>query len=673
MPTSATHACISVDGTYVVTLRREQFARGITLGGAVGTQTLRLVGGDFADAELRLAGQDAAVPAIAPNGALELASDQADWSSGVFIEGGTFVNRGTIRTLPGGYDRRFLHGPLVNLGTIEVGVTTFGRESWSLAEGSRITVGPGAQFFHQPLDGGTLVWEGGTIVNNGLFRVSGGGFRVVTGAVSGNAIEVSSVDDFQPSGTNSATFTLFGITTLTSDVEAGYTLDVVARPTVAILQTHAARTNRGTITLASTDLNTQAELKMWSGALTNEGTIRTLAGGHFERRIWGDLVNKGVIEIEKRTVSTAGSSWTNTGTIVVDPFVTLELSSLTNQVGSTLSGGTFVIRGTLRYPGANVLTNSASVELDAGAGGAAQLLEHNSGTNALANLGANSASGSFALRGGKTLGVAGPFSNAGTVTVGGPSKLTTSGDYTQSAGTTTVAGTLTAAGGRVRINGGSLSGTGLVEPGLTNGGVLAPGSSPGTITVAGTPGDYVQAAAAALTIEVTGAAPGTGYDRGVVAGAAALSGRLRVSTIGFTPSPGQTFEVLSASAVSGTFSDVEFVGPPYALRYTPTSVTLVAPGPTAVRAFGFAATPTAGGVRLRWSGGSPADVLGFNLYHQGRRRWFRLNRRLIGARASAFARDYLWIDRNGRRGDRYRLDSVRLDGEAGSTSTVTAR
>jgi hypothetical protein len=56
-----------------------------------------------------------------------------------------------------------------------------------------------------------------------------------------------------------------------------------------------------------------------------------------------------------------------------------------------------------------------------------------SGNNALANLAANTATGSFTVQDGRNFNTAGGFTNAGTLGVGFGSTLVITGDYTQTA------------------------------------------------------------------------------------------------------------------------------------------------------------------------------------------------------------------------------------------------
>ena len=94
-----------------------------------------------------------------------------------------------------------------------------------------------------------------------------------------------------------------------------------------------------------------------------------------------------------------------------------------------------------------------------------------------------------------------------------------------------------------------LKGNGTVRGAVTNGGVVAPGASAGTLNLSA---HYTQSGE--LAVEIGGTTPGTGHDVLAVTSNAVLAGTLRVSLIdGFNPAAGQSFTVLTAGAVSGTF------------------------------------------------------------------------------------------------------------------------
>jgi hypothetical protein len=89
---------------------------------------------------------------------------------------------------------------------------------------------------------------------------------------------------------------------------------------------------------------------------------------------------------------------------------------------------------------------------------------------------------------------------------------------------------------------------------------------------------YQQNEAATLLVEIGGTRPGSSFDQFAVGGTASLGGQLAVNFVnGFIPQPGQTFEVLTCSSLTGTFDNI--ITPPFAgtvlvPRYASNGVTL---------------------------------------------------------------------------------------------------
>lgn len=107
------------------------------------------------------------------------------------------------------------------------------------------------------------------------------------------------------------------------------------------------------------------------------------------------------------------------------------------------------------------------------------------------------------------------------------------------------------------------------------GGLLCDGALTGVLHVQG---DYEQQADGTLWVELGGTTPGDGCCVLDATGSAALDGQLVIATVdGFTPEPGDEFEIVSAGTVSGAFSSVTADGR-YCVSYAPASVTIALAG-----------------------------------------------------------------------------------------------
>lgn len=106
--------------------------------------------------------------------------------------------------------------------------------------------------------------------------------------------------------------------------------------------------------------------------------------------------------------------------------------------------------------------------------------------------------------------------------------------------------------------GGTLAGTGWLQSNVYNyGGNVAPGDSPGTLTIKG---NYVQTDKGTLTIEVKGAKSGQ-HDLLAVTQRATIDGNLRIVNVGGGGllKPGKQIAILSANGgVDGTFQNVSY-------------------------------------------------------------------------------------------------------------------
>ncbi|GAB5535106.1 MAG: hypothetical protein Rubg2KO_13550 [Rubricoccaceae bacterium] len=113
-------------------------------------------------------------------------------------------------------------------------------------------------------------------------------------------------------------------------------------------------------------------------------------------------------------------------------------------------------------------------------------------------------------------------------------------------------------------DGSRLQGIGTLRKGSSNGitfgGVIAPGTSPGVLAYAGDASfPFDPTATAVLEIEIGGPTPGTEHDQLAVTGPAELGGTLRVTLLdGFRPQENDRFQILaSSSPTTGAFDAIE--------------------------------------------------------------------------------------------------------------------
>ena len=157
---------------------------------------------------------------------------------------------------------------------------------------------------------------------------------------------------------------------------------------------------------------------------------------------------------------------------------------------------------------------------------------------------------------GGTLVIAAPngFTNSGTVTIGAGATLSvaagivngvasgSSGDYTQSGGTTTVDGTLNA---ELSISTAVCStASAPITADLTNAGTVSPGDGPTPRAL--TVGSYTQTAAGILDINIAGT-----NSVGQIVGGSDVGGTLNIALVnGFVPQAGDSFPILGTSAAT---------------------------------------------------------------------------------------------------------------------------
>jgi fibronectin-binding autotransporter adhesin len=296
------------------------------------------------------------------------------------------------------------------------------------------------------------------------------------------------------------------------------------------------------------------------------------------------IINSGLVDISNLDADDIGiGSLSGAGTVYLGS-KSLTLSGLGKNdtiAGALLDGGdglgtggalTKIGAGTLTLTGANGYTGGTTVEagtLDIGGGGATGSIAGNVDVAAGATLAFNR-SNDFAFAG--TIGGDGAVGKlgAGAATLTGNSAAFT-GTTSVNAGTLVVDGTL---GGVIDVlSGARLEGTGTVgTTTIASGGTIAPGHSPGTLTVAG---DITFAAGSTYEVDITPALDGDLID---ASGSATINGgTVDVVKAAGTYVPGSRWTIIGADGgVTGTFDaltqNMPFVD--LALAYDPSHVYL---------------------------------------------------------------------------------------------------
>jgi hypothetical protein len=236
-----------------------------------------------------------------------------------------------------------------------------------------------------------------------------------------------------------------------------------------------------------------------------------------------------------RPRSVTASAMTGSGKLVTD-----------NGSGIISTNGT----GIISNDGASVVGNSGGTVI--GKDGAK--LISNDGASIISNDGASALSDNglgLLSENGLGLKVRPNSSSSGSSSTNAETVAATSG-YVQTGGETNLDNLII--DGPVSIEGGVLSGSGIIVGSLTNnGGYIAPGHSAGAISLIG---DFTQGAHGTLILENGGTHQGE-YDRLQISGTANLGGTLEVRNInGYTPNAADTFNPLNYSSVGGSFASI---------------------------------------------------------------------------------------------------------------------
>jgi fibronectin-binding autotransporter adhesin len=532
-----------------------------TIGGTINNLgTIQVKGGLFVNGSATLKG--GSVPIAYPEGSIISLSgpttliNQSNIAGSGFIGDAnlTFTNQGTVNATDSA-NFLILNGSASNnTGTMEAsGGATLQIQNTINNNGGTI----------EALTGSTvLVFSNTGVISGGTLKTTGTGtFDTNSGTLDGTVNAVTNAGMFKVSRGN---LNLQG----TINNNGTIALDTVGF--FAILNQPTTLTGSGKVIMSP---NTSF---LGGNTLTNKSTIE--GAGFIGGSDPMGITNSGSIIANQKTplVISPGATlgFTNTGKLIVNRGSTLNIEGLCNNFsGTTLMGGTYLVTGTLEFQN-SIVTNAGSITLT---GATAQILNSFTNTSALANLAANSALGSLSLGSGQILATATNFSNAGKTTVGAGSGFSVGGSYTQTAGTTTVDGALMAPAG-LTLQKGSLMGKGTIAAAVNSNASVTPGDSsskPATLTVTGT---YTQNSSGSLNISIGGTAAGS-FGQVAVSNGVSVGGTLVIKRIkGFVPVIGNTFNIVTGSAVSGQFATVKGTSinssEHFEVSYTPTAVTL---------------------------------------------------------------------------------------------------
>jgi T5SS/PEP-CTERM-associated repeat protein len=392
----------------------------------------------------------------------------------------------------------------------------------NIRDGGLVSIGEGLAIQARGvvnLDGGTIRFNGYgrddieiDVGDVGIFNFNAGTIQLAGNRNIGTDEAITDILGVAPRLTSGKGLTVEGTATLLS----AFTLDGGTFSVGALASAEELQFVRGTLNVTnqavtigaggplgrSLDVNVDMTINVTLG-ITNQGLVTGdgQIGGTFTNAVTGELRAQA-----GRSLRLTGANNTNAGQIKLFGGELEFTQNLTNSAsgfisgnGSLIVGGGFVNQGTMNFAGtANIdgaMTNAVGGKIISGGGGATIFYDD--------------------------------------VINNGEIRISTNG-FTVFFGAVSGSGTFT--------------GTGTVN----FEGDLSPGNSPGAVNFAG---DVVLGPEATLQIELGGTSAGTQYDQINVTGELMLDGTLEVSLInGFTPSAGQTFDILNWGSLAGAFS-----------------------------------------------------------------------------------------------------------------------
>jgi hypothetical protein len=541
----------------------------VHVSGSVSMQNLRLEGGTVtvnAGASLDVLNLRLDAGALIGPGDVIVENDFA-WTGGTLSGTGDTVLNGTSE-ISGGFFVSLTGRTVDNHGAATLlpntGLQFNGGGTWNNHSDGTLVLQSGSSV-------GNFFFDSGVVNNDGLVQKVGPGGASVGVPLNNSAAGTVDVEGGRltlSAGSSAGTFNVAGASTILN-------FNNSLTPGYAFLD-GATSTGDGRVQVDVNSVTVSGGVSLQNLTVAS-GTVTVNAGGSLTA---GNLVLAGGILTGAGDVIVLGNFNWASGALSGTGQTFLEgTASLNGGFSSILDGRTVNNDGTATFTGSGIAVQNNGVwNNDVGAtailrGGSAVgdfvagplaafnnagLLETaSSGTATVAVPLVNTDSGTVQVQAGTTLSL-GPFprtfQTSGTVIIA-PGGTFLVNNYAQTGGTTTVDGALTVMisflDGGVSLNGGLLTGAGTINGNVVNAAELAPGDSPGVLTING---NYTQTAAGTLDIEIGGPTAGSQYDQLAINGTASLAGTLNVIILnGFVPSPGTAFQILTFHSHSGNF------------------------------------------------------------------------------------------------------------------------
>jgi hypothetical protein len=486
-------------------------------------------------------------------------SGTLSWSAGNMAGGGTTVlPAGGVLNITG-LASKGLNARTLNL----AGSTTWtDNGTVTLQGGSTINNQTGATF---EVQGDSSLTSSGTpasvFSNAGTFTRSAsvGTMTVSCQFDSSGTVSVQSgVLNLRGGGTGTSVFQGSAGTTLRFG--AGYTFTATSKLTSpGIVDFNAGTINVGGTYDVSGTTSVSGATTSFTGTLAGVGNTVTLSAGTADfgttpittaaLNLAGGTLASGADFTVTVSLAWSGGAMSGGGTAVIPGGATLTVSGLASKQLSernlSLAGnGVWKDNGTITMSGAATFNVQTGATLDLQGNGT--LSSSGSPASTLGNAGTLTRS-----TGAGTFTVNAPCNNTGVVNAqSGTLRFTAT--YAQTAGTTRLNGGILSTASFLDFQGGLLTGAGTVNGNVKASAQVAPGLSPGQLTVVGS---YTNALTTLLSLELGGAGQGTGYDYVEITGRAWLDGMLSVSLLNnFSPSLGDSFEVMRFGSRTNRFA-----------------------------------------------------------------------------------------------------------------------